>query len=219
MTGTALEPESASTVTQQIADTIRRYPTLYNCRTSVLEHMLCSIGGGYQWINGGLIDPHLKETCEKSGDDSDYLAKFFHKMPEDMRIRFELEEKFHKFIIQFRIDNADSLAKLSWVDRPDNKLESMSANLRGGTIDLNDRRAIYPMDSRYSNLCLVPDDVKPDWLTAVREMANVVLHPNATVIGNEDYFDAEQSKARTESNRAIATKVLAELEERFPIVA
>ena len=55
------------TVDKKIAAHIRAYPTLFGCRTKVLEQWFCVIGNGTEWVDGELqAEPLCERTLEEN---------------------------------------------------------------------------------------------------------------------------------------------------------
>ena len=40
------------------------YPNLFSTRASVLDHVFCTIGNGYEWCDGGMLVPGFEPTSE-----------------------------------------------------------------------------------------------------------------------------------------------------------
>lgn len=193
-----------------IADSIRRYPGLYRCRTDVLEQWFCVNGNGMEWENGKLNavweeKPML--TIEQ------HIA--FHT--EWMRARLaEAEEanspydqaRYRAMInreaanIRYTVENADDLALIPWSTTYD-------ANRQDGF----NPKSIYPL-CEYARMNRVPDDVDPEWLAAVREMIFHVFvsQPNQPPVAR---YTMEQAQKQHEHNIKFADQVLQNLAERF----
>ena len=207
-------------VTKSIAASIKRYPTLYSCRTDVLDHMFCGYGTGYEWVKGKLIDPYKKKGEKYKHHTNTLPKKIHHLMTNDLKMRFELEEDWYKKYIEFKIQHASKLAFLTWIDKPDADFKAISNPMKEVSIDIGYRKPMRQLDEKYSPLCNVPNNVEESWLAAAREIAGVILHPNSTLptlLGTLS-FSAEQIKIMNEKNKELAHTILADLEHRFPII-
>lgn len=200
---------------QQIANTIRRYPTLFACRTSVLHQWFCVIGNGREWVNGRLVSrederPLLSraQTIEKQ---TEWLVKrakenkkIFGNCPERRAVdaynlRFEID------MVGRRYDLADHLALMSW-PRP-------CPSRRDRDTDIAPEK-IYPwyMGSHLSN---VPDDVQPEYLAAAREMLLEIFQSQPWQY--EWGFEMKQEEILAEHERSLqmADGIAQELARRF----
>lgn len=45
---------------ETIQEMFDEYPDLFQTRSQCLDHLFCVIGNGYDWVNGQLIEPHMK---------------------------------------------------------------------------------------------------------------------------------------------------------------
>lgn len=71
---------------------------------------------------------------------------------------------------------------------------------------------------RYSKICNVPDDVKPEWLALAYEAALLLRdHSGVPNINSKRKF-GEEDIARQEENRKIGADIVGQLERRFPHV-
>lgn len=180
-------------VDQRIAESIRAYPTLFGCRTKVLEYWFCVSGNGTEWVDGELQgEPLREETLEEK---IRFSTEWIQARVDDPHTQgnAELQARWRMMLletsnqIRFRVENADTLALVPW-----------------GTLRDSPRGRIYPM-CEYSRMACVPDDVKPEWLDAVREM---ILE----VFGHEPKPEHAEEHQR---NLAFADQTLQSLAQRF----
>jgi hypothetical protein len=75
--------------------------------------------------------------------------------------------------------------------------------------DDGDLISFHPVSKYCSNICKIPDDIQPDWLDFCRE--SVILLRDRS--GNNKSFEAVRQQ---ENNRIIGSKIINELDIRFP---
>ncbi len=182
-----------SLINKRIADSIRRYPTLYRCRTDVLEQWFCVIGNGMEWQDGQLVSilntKWMRERLEEDANEMDASTL--------ARYRVMIQQESTR--IRFTVENASDLALVEWSHNTPTRIkDSFSA------------KSIYPLCS-YSRMSQVPDDVDPEYLAAVREMIFVVFRSEPSQYG----FDPETNAKQHEANIQFASQTLAHLAQRF----
>lgn len=78
----------------------------------------------------------------------------------------------------------------------------------------------YPASENYSNICLVPDDVKPEWLELAYESALLLRDKSGVIKMPKSRFDTANrdidDEKRQADNRVLGAKIVADLERRFP---
>ena len=195
-------------IDKRIAAEIRRWPSLFECRTDVLHFFFCLTGNGAAWKNGEIANQYNNSSGSLYKDEDAEVASYLSaiKNPDideasiaKIRIRIRRSNNETKF----RVDNADLLAHVRW-----STLFSAS-----DSDSMPQCQPIYRL-SEYSAMCNVPDDVKPEWLAAVREMIFMVFNaPKRKVNGanSQKSVDAEYL-----DNIKIASSTLTSLSERFP---
>jgi hypothetical protein len=144
-----------------IANKIRRWPTLYRCRTDVLHAWFCMNGNGLDWENGELDsfdeEPSLQDHIRKEERNN---REMISKYPSIDGPDYQVSCAKRIAEITFRYENADKLALVNW----DKHI----------LMDRVPPKPIYPL-CEYAAMCNVPNDVKPEWLAAVREMIFVIF--------------------------------------------
>jgi hypothetical protein len=188
-------------VNQRIAESIRAYPTLFGCRTDVLHYWFCVIGNGTEWEDGELRGEPLRELSvdEKIQEGTSWIQSRLddahtQARPELMaRYRMLMLEAAQQ--IRFRMENAADLALVPW-----------------GTLQTSPRQSIYGLCD-YSRLSTVPDDVKPAWLDAVREMIMEVFSSEPRADHHRGFTDPAQQTH--DQNLEFADQCLQSLAQRF----
>lgn len=204
------------TLNETIADSIRAYPTLYNCRTDVLHQFFCVNGNGMDWENGELVDPYRRsepprslnqriEEIRKRVEENEFLRSLGNKpelseFKQSYLVKLRVDAAREEMEIRFLYENADDLALTVWDTSPLSSRDWLKP------------KAIYPL-CQYSCMNEVPDDVKPEWLAAVREMILAVFEAPASKPNHRQ--TAEQCAQEQSNNINFADNVLQSLNKRF----
>jgi hypothetical protein len=190
-----------------IARNIRRWPTLYACRTDVLHQWFCVNGNGMSWEEGRLVAydhnkrvPSLKSMIADATEPLRHNQKIFQDDPEQAA-KYRVLIRMEQDLIRTRYQMADDLALITWD-------QGYSAGSEFPS------RRIYPL-CEYARMNCVPDDVDAEYLAAVREMILVVFRsdPSNTMCPHD--ATAEQQAAAHQANIEFADKVLQDLARRF----
>jgi hypothetical protein len=204
-------------IRQEIADSIRAYPSLYACRTDVLHQWFCVNGNGMEWQGGRLVTgyherPRTLDEIIAEGTgwmrerlEDPIMSGTSHESQFRARMRALIAKT--EMELRFRYENADDLALVPWdgTIRRSPGLESDFAP-----------RPIYPL-CEYACMNTVPDDVDPEYLAAVREMICEVFDAPGTSMPHD--AGPEDHERALEANRAFADVVLQDLAQRFPDVS
>lgn len=152
----AYQVSGPSSVEETLHQAFDRWPSLYRTRMDVADHILCTIGNGFSWLDGAALntgpEDHLDRRLEVI---SPALAALFAALPD---IAAEHEA------------SARRRAEEEALPRP--------------FVDDGGPRAFCPI-SDYSLISTVPDDVRPDWLAFAYETACAVRdrHDDAAPYG------------------------------------
>ena len=191
-----------ASVEQTVRNDLLLWPSILVNRFNVLHHLFCVIGNGFEWKDGELVESGLKESKEFSIEDG------IKKIIDDGLSINELtayiylgmcsndNEKIPSIILE-KLQNVANTER----ERIINKINDMVAL----TFRIDERQAdmSYPSYERYpyhtvelykeskvefypiceySRICNLPDNIKPDWLIAARDMYNFIIH-------NPQYID------------------------------
>lgn len=188
-----------ASVQQVFEDSWNHWPTLYPMgnRIAVIDHIFFAIGGGYSWVDGAIMctTPH------------DYLESRERDEREDKKLKEALKKasELRALLKKYKLDKGEE-PEDDWEDVREKywKMDVFS---------------FYPVSKDYSNICLVPDDVKPEWLALAYEAA-LLLRDKSGIpdIKSRWYNKTEDDHKRQEDNRALGAEIVAELERRFPHV-
>lgn len=199
-----------STLNKMIADSIRRYPGLYRCRTDVLHQLFCVNGNGMVWENGILQANYDKQSLPTIEQHIAFYTDWMHRRlaeAEEANSPYD-QARYRAMInreaanIRYTVENADDLALIPWSTTYD-------ANRQDGF----NPKSIYPL-CIYACMNEVPDDVAAEWLSAVREMIFHVFlsQPNQPPVRRHTM---EQAQKQHEHNINFADQVLQNLAKRF----
>lgn len=158
------------------------YPSLFVDEADVLDHLFFTIGNGYEWVEGQLVD-----VCEER--DELYVERTQKKRIE--RARKKLAEALNDFgeesiLIQHYRDEL-ALAKKSPVAQ---RAEERRYRLRCAMNPVGNKRSqvhvfdkagalkryVYPI-CEYSHIVSIPDDVQPDWFKAAQRALKLIGGP------------------------------------------
>jgi hypothetical protein len=166
---------------------MKYFGSLYPNRIAWLDHVFFCIGNGYDWLDGALI----------RDPDSHITSRRQLKA-------MEKEKKLMKKVERLISDGDLKSSK--------DTLDDANSQLWGGNAF-----KFYPICEQYSNVCCVPDDVRPDWLAAVYEAA-ILLRDKSGIPNTTSKWirNTDDDVVQQENNRKVGAKVVDELEKRFP---
>jgi len=161
--------------------------TIFRRRLDVLDHVFCTLGSGYAWLDGAIVekiveDPEIVQftvDAQTSALKRDLLALLPEALHDELRARFD------------EISRAD--ADLPIGPLPDD----------GGP------HSFYPIGKRCL-LATVPPDVRQDWLAVAHETAMAVRDRSDDAAG-----DAVLT-GRASASRALAATLVTSLETAHP---
>lgn len=158
------------TLEQTIQSMYDEYPTLFKERADCLNHLFCTIGNGYEWINGELVDginvdddyiKHLESEFvdgkafqhHKYSLRDDYLAN-------DFIARKFINAEDEYFTVENRVRQI--------LREPDDIYYSEPVRRK--------RWAFYLQGySEFDRIRNIPEDIQSDWLDGVRECIELLL--------------------------------------------
>ena len=165
-----------------VINSMREYPSISGNKLDVYDHLFLTIGNGYDWVNGELIDPYNKRLNILSIEDA--IDNLFNN---ESRIDLTTDrmffyigelnkgEKVVKESLQYdlkryaqdvkTIINAEKLVNQNLFE-----IEPI-ISLDG----LEPKCTLYPL-SKYSAIMNIPDDIKPDWLNGIKELLEYLLN-------------------------------------------
>lgn len=148
------------TVETTLQDMFDGFPSLFSNRQECFNHLFMTVGCGYRWKFGQLVE---SGQYNKEIHDEDYLNPKVVKAEqsiENIEMKNKMDREMHEF----------------------NRMEALEEDgIDIGPYDPN-KRHWYPITTS-SNILNIPDDIKPDWKAAVEECKamlkadNVCLEP------------------------------------------
>lgn len=204
-------------IKEQIVYQIKRHPSIFSNRFSVLHHFFCVNGNGLEWVNGELIDPYIREdersfnpykTDEDVAKERDNVIRHLTREDEDEFDKIFASDDTWKDVLTMEemIDFCMEFT-LKWFLKNNLEIDYIINNaetLAEKSTSMK-RKNIYPI-CNYAQMCNVPDDIQEGWLEAVYEAIEMVLDTEV----NDKYSVDEKA-----SNDAYAVKVKADLNKRF----
>lgn len=118
------------------------YPDIFPTRKHCLDHLFCTLGNGYKWVNGELVD-----------DDNPYTNRY--KLQKHIK-HAEPNDEFH----YSKMREMEVRWKKIWGD----EYKITKNNAKYHFCWYVDKNSVF--DCKLFNY---PDDIKPDWLAAIEE--------------------------------------------------
>lgn len=173
----------------------KHFSSIYPNRIAALDHLFFTLGGGYQWLDGSIInvspDSYIDmEHIRERDKEMQKLVEETKKIFKDMN---ELRRAAGKEVIENYFTDPDAM----WTQ---------------------DVYEFYPIAKEYANICHVPDDVKPDWLALAYEAASLLRDKSGLPKIRTKRTTVEEDQKKQDRNREIGVEVAADLERRFPHV-
>lgn len=145
---------------------LTQYPSIFPDKSACYRHLFLVNGNGYEWVDGELVnvypsknepdfkdeDKAVADQIEKFGQTPNYENVFGHEQYSYVR----LDTRRHNMLIQFALDNIDLIMEAEHV-----KFDTTIFMTYSGW--------------DYCKLMQMPDDVKPDWLEAVKEVRHSLI--------------------------------------------
>lgn len=153
------------TLQETIVNSIRYYPGIQPTRETVLNHLFCVIGNGFDWAEGALVNGEVYEgdpeqRLREWSDEFSRNHPMSHDIPgvEERRLK-RLEEEIQKS------REAEERAKPGYPHDFSRGFEGINPCW--------DATNIYPL-CQYSKIMTVPPNVRPDWLEGAVEVIDMV---------------------------------------------
>ena len=134
------------TVESTLQDMFDHYPTLFATRGQCYDHLFCTNGNGYDWINGQLISTEYQGKDFKSMHEDDYKREYIptaHQSKKNFKMKYEMDMRILMYELKGNKKKADEYAsgkKIQW----------------------------YPL-CKYANIFNIPRNIKDDWKRAAIE--------------------------------------------------
>lgn len=154
-----------------------QYPALFKTRADCLDHLFCTIGNGYEWVNGELIsiteNLNNKEIENLKTNLVDNTAYQHNKLSlRDEYIYYYNENKKNNF------ENVPEHLRDNYINNFDTAISKIPNDQYYKEPERYKRWSFYINipNKEYVNFCEnyaflfnYPDNIKPDWLEALNE--------------------------------------------------
>lgn len=172
----------------------KNYPTLFPDRNRILDHLFFTIGNGYNWLDGGLIELNPSDHLENKDQKKEF-------------------DEFEDIIRRAKQSGKDARLLLGL---PEEEEELDTRQIYEEKIWKGDKLPFYPVSKEHSNICCVPDDVQGHWLKLAYEAA-ILLRDKSGLPDIESKHNSfpKDYVERQEKNREIGALVVSDLERRF----
>ncbi len=172
------------------------FPGIFPNAFSVYHHWFCVCGNGYEWENGELIslfEAHNVTTVE------DAIIKHL----EQYLISEWEEGGLVKGILDLYTNHKGAKEYIIQHNKETIKYVRMTFDIENRMTDFDIKKELelapntpikfYPI-SEYSGLCTVPDDIKDDWLCAVKKMVDIMEEHKSMITGDMDKYNEAREK-------------------------
>lgn len=179
----------AYTVDDVVLCCIRKYPELYKSRVQVLRSLFLMIGTGEEWHKGRIESPKgapiISSPYETIKRLREELSENIGKYP--MFINDYLNENK---VLEDTVNNAIKISK------------NKKVNFKALDEDIFHPRNIVKLIKpeadwvkwnfgyiyKESPICNLPDDIKPSWLEAARELLDILWHNQDRIMSGKEYL-------------------------------
>ena len=165
-----------------VINSMREYPSISGNKLDVYDHLFLTIGNGYDWVNGELIEPSnekpnvisIEEAIDNLFNDeyridltTDRMFFYIGELnKEEKVVKESLQYDLKRYAQDVKtIINAEKLVNQSLFEiEPIISLEGLEPEC-----------TLYPL-SKYSKIMNIPDDIKPEWLDGIKELMDYLLN-------------------------------------------
>jgi hypothetical protein len=176
------------------ADLYRHWPTLNRTRLDVIDHVFFTNGNGYAWLDGCIVsegpEDHLrynrkKDLAEKAGHMANFRRIVENHKGEDTPLVQSFRESLNRY-------GGEGFGPFPDEGKP---------------------RNFYPI-CEYAKICIVPDDVRDDWLAVCYEAALLLRDRSGLDWDSTNPLDQREGEVATQREHGI--RIIGELRTRFP---
>ena len=150
------------TVETTLQDMYDNFPTLFSTKQECYDHLFCTVGNGYCWKWGQIVEDVYGLEDDKEKHENDYLH------PKVLKAEQSLDN------IKMKQNEDRELYELKQLD----DLEDYNIDI--GEYDPN-KHHWYKI-SKHSLINKIPSDVKPDWKKAAEECIEMLKNDGITII-------------------------------------
>ena len=159
------------TVETTLQDMYDNFPTLFSTKQECYDHLFCTVGNGYCWKWGQIVEDVYGLEDDKEKHENDYLN------PKVLKSEQSLDN------IKMKQNEDRELYELKRLD----DLEDYNIDI--GEYDPN-KHHWYPL-SKHSLINNIPDDVRDDWKKAAEECISMLY---ADGISMENFKERKMSE-------------------------
>lgn len=186
------------TVEEDFAASYGRWPTLYQYRYRVLDHLFFVIGNGIDWLDGVLYSdifpvPYREMSLEEIYE---YQRELHFEEERKSSLRRQVQDleayatELNKIMTSLGLEMSEGMRGLLSPPPDPTELDLPLPLPEDAMVYL------YPLSDRYSNINRIPEDVHDDWLALAWEAAN--LKASRDCMGEERRKARELLKSLTE---------------------
>lgn len=177
------------TLKDTVKDSLIMFPSIHKNIIDVYDHLFCTIGNGYEWIDGelkyvggnervhtvqeGIMKIFNEEFIKPYGDEGQYtvlgniIRHDFHREDySDIKIIFHHNKRCAEYIEDI----------FNYEDRMNDYSIPMHKNYEFKFYEL----------SKYSAMCCFPDDIKYDWAEGIKATIDFMIRHPETVTDKEN---------------------------------
>ena len=164
------------TLKETVRNSLLSFPVLYFNALTVYNHLFCTIGNGYEWVKGELVEDGVllgkskpkKLTIEKAAiraiTESERRKDKEKIYGENWRLELVLPEIEEIFLVD---------KKMGDFSIPSEQNSRPAFNWKYILKSRKEDFKFYPL-SKHSKMCCLPDDIKPDWLRGVEKLVGIM---------------------------------------------
>jgi hypothetical protein len=181
-----------------VINSMREYPSISGNKLYVYDHLFLTIGNGYDWVNGELIEPSnekpnvisIEEAIDKLFNNesridltTDRMFFYIGELNEGEKV---VKKSLQYDLVRYAQDVKTIVNAEKAVNQSLFEIEPI-ISLDG----LEPECFLYPL-SKYSKIMNIPDDIKPDWLDGIKELMDYLLNSDfPTVVEYRTKFENE----------------------------
>ena len=172
------------TVKGTVRENLLNYPLLFKNALDVYDQLFCVIGNGYKWKDGELVSTSLNKVVKTKAGAVFYQIKNL--------ITDRMQWKALRLVGPV---NATRAIMRRW-RMSVSRILDIDKNIADFSIKDDEEMAKHFKDYRFSfyplfsssQICNLPDDIKPDWLDAAKRMYGIMAANPDAMDGGEEWL-------------------------------
>jgi hypothetical protein len=165
-----------------VINSMREYPSISGNKLDVYDHLFLTIGNGYDWVNGELIEPSnekpnvisIEEAIDKLFNNESRIDlttdRMFFYIGELNKEEKVVKESLQYDLVRYAQDVKTIINAEKAVNQSLFEIEPI-ISLEG----LEPECFLYPL-CEYSKIMNIPDNIKSDWLDGIKELMDYLLN-------------------------------------------